>query len=96
MTREHWKKLLPVITAFTNGEDVEFSHHNNIWQKPDEEGLSFFRGVIYRVAPKPRKVWVAEFKDGEIRMALTQDELNNRWTMTDRLATHCIELPPLP
>ena len=61
----------------------------------DEPGFSL-EPSRYRIAPKPRKVWVAEFKDGEIRMALTKDELNNRWTMTDRLATHCIELPPLP
>jgi hypothetical protein len=95
MTREHAKELLPVITAFANGEDVQTLNFRGEWV--DATDLTFHGSKDnYRIAPKPRKVWVAEFKDGEIRMALTKDELNNRWTMTDRLATHCIELPPLP
>jgi hypothetical protein len=95
MTREHAKELLPIITAFANGEDIQSQSQGGDWSMVDEPGFSL-EPSRYRIAPKPRKVWVAEFKDGEIRMALTKDELNNRWTMTDRLATHCIELPPLP
>lgn len=55
MTREHWKELLPIITAFANGEDVElFDEIGNKWGGGEKLAFSEpFRS--YRIKPKPRE-----------------------------------------
>ena len=52
MDRKQAKELLPIITAFANGEAVEFySGFSECWVSGDN--LSFDTGMNYRIKPKP-------------------------------------------
>ena len=97
MTREHAKELLPIITAFANGEDVEYNdggkwiqlNHPSFLDEPSD----------YRIAPKPRKVWVNEYENGDLgnthktgAAAYTESQMCS----LKLVACHEIELPPLP
>ena len=50
MNRERAKELLPVITAFANGETVQF-YNGFIWV--DDGGYLNFYECPYRIKPKP-------------------------------------------
>lgn len=54
MNRTKAKELLPVITAFANGEDVQFQNLcDGIWVH-GEENPSFSHYAQWRIAPKPK------------------------------------------
>jgi len=94
MNREHWKELLPVITAYANGEDVQYSHEGK-W-KSLSHGFDFTeRPSQYRVAPKPRKFWVNDYGRAGVYIYGSKDHAD-RAAANDRIACHEIELPPLP
>ena len=95
MTREHAKELLPIITAFANGEDVQIHTTSEQWLSMEK--LNFEKPLSqYRIKPKPRKVWVIEYDDGELHMATNKDQRDNGFLDSGRIACHEIELPPLP
>jgi hypothetical protein len=93
MNREHWKELLPVITAFANGEDVQVLDGAK-WLTLDSPSF-LDPAAKYRIAPKPRKAWVLEYDDGECHIATNEKELAE-YTLKGRTTCHEIELPPLP
>ena len=93
MTREQAKELLPIITAFANGEDVEIRTTKG-WISLDKPR---FEGAIsdYRIAPKPRKVWANEYADQNI-CVWESKELADAHATSPRIACYELELPPLP
>ena len=93
MTREHAKELLPIITAFANGEDVEFHRLDVGWTTIVSPSFDS-EPANYRIAPKPRKVWVNEYPHGELRMHPSKEAAEER-ASGDRIACHELELPPL-
>lgn len=60
MTPEHAKKILPIITAFANGERVQF-YNGKHWE--DGNDLNFeSRLEEYRIAPKSEDAeWLRKF-----------------------------------
>lgn len=59
MTREEAKQLLPFITAFAEGENIEYfalSPLDPEWR--DNAELGFNPAYKYRIKPKPVKGWV--------------------------------------
>ena len=62
MTREDAKKLLPIIEAFANGENIQIQVSDSKWS--DIESPSFNAGSSYRIKPKPREFWVNEYTKG--------------------------------
>jgi hypothetical protein len=97
MTRKHWKELLPVITAFANGEDVQFD--SGIRWTTVTEATFEAHPQFYRIAPKPRKVWVNEYPGFPASRCfcfhLTKEQADHD-AGNNRIACHEIELPPLP
>ncbi len=56
MTREHAKELLPIITAFANGETIQFRIDNTwITQTADADFDFSLNPSDYRIKPKPRE-----------------------------------------
>jgi hypothetical protein len=100
MTRERAKQLLPIITAFANGEDVQFLTEIGYWTNFGASvRLSFDEDPSrYRITPKPRKVWVNEYSSpsgGTFYGYATKQEADAS-SSQDRIACHEIELPFLP
>ena len=100
MTREHAKAVAPFVIAFGKGEDIEFLSHQGEWEKPDQYGLSFdLKPENYRIAPKPRKVWVNEYTQAcerpNVSLYLSKADADNA-AHESRIACYEIELPPLP
>ena len=95
MNREHWKELLPIITAFANGDDVEeYWMPLEDWQK--EQSPTFERDPSrYRIAPKPRKVWINDYGKEGVSLYLSKEQADEV-SYDHRIACHEIELPPLP
>ena len=97
MTREQAKELLPIITAFANGEDVEIRTTKG-WMSLDKP---HFEGTIsdYRIAPKPRKVWVNEYPGFPLTHSLcfhdTKEQADEE-AGSNRIACYELKLPPLP
>lgn len=97
MTREHAKELLPIITAFANGEEVQYNG-GILWAtvtEPTFEAAS----KDYRIAPKPRKVWVNEYENGDLGnthktgwAAYSESQM----CKLKLVACYELELPPLP
>lgn len=98
MTREHAKELLPIITAFANGEDIQMWEADKWW--PNNEPMFNLPISRYRIAPKPRKVWVNEYpaQYGGDAQLLTHPsrEIADRLATVRRVACYELELPPLP
>ncbi len=97
MNREHWKELLPVITAFANGEKIE-SNFNGEWQELRSAEFNG-RPEYYRIAPKQRKVWVNEYEGdqmGNTYKSKGDADAENVRCSRKRIACHELELPPLP
>lgn len=98
MTREHAKELLPIITAFANGEDVQAYYGAEGWQSKEDHDF-WWQPDRYRIAPKPRKVWVNEYPGFPANCVLcfheTKEQADNDAGF-NRIACHEIELPPLP
>jgi len=102
MTREHAKELLPIITAFANGEDIQYFDSVNGWL-PNSQHPEFSQDPSrYRIAPKPRKVWVNFFMQpgGLITCSYyphdSREQADASHEATNRIACHELELPPLP
>lgn len=53
MTPQRAKELLPVITAFANGEQVEYRTSIGEWESPDAGSVLFCDNLDYRIKPKP-------------------------------------------
>jgi hypothetical protein len=94
MNREHWKELLPIITAFANGEDVQGVDHD-CWMTLNSPSF-LDPASTYRIAPKPRKVWINEYNDGTMLLCDTKEEEAASLNAHRFVACHEIELPPLP
>ena len=60
MNRDRAKELLPIFTAFANGEAVEYKKHSGKCWHVGAHTLSFdAHGCEYRIKPKePREWWV--------------------------------------
>lgn len=61
MIPSQWKELVPIVAAFTNGEEVEeLFHHgpgDDVWMTVSV--CAFSKGPSnYRIKPKPREIWV--------------------------------------
>jgi hypothetical protein len=96
MNREHWKERLPWIQAWCNGETLEYRsrHGRGLW-KVDDEPIFEDDEWEFRIAPKPRKVWINEFPPGDGLVAHRTKEQADACSF-GRIACHEIELPPLP
>ena len=94
MTREHAKELLPIITAFANGEDIEFKVSADQW---NPLGSYNFEGKpkYYRIKPKPRVAFINEYPSGEFSTWPTREIADTNATV-ERIACHRVELPPIP
>jgi hypothetical protein len=94
MKREHVKELLPIIVAFANGEDVQFNNGLGWKSSNDLEFISASKN--YRMAPKPRKVWVNEYPGNNTFYGYLTRQEADECADSSRIACHEIELPPLP
>ena len=71
MDRERAKKLLPIIQAFADGEQIQFRlveddpNFENDWLALPENLLTIMTfpapDYDYRIKPKPREFWMQEF-----------------------------------
>ena len=63
MNRERTKKLLPIIEAFANGEDIQIKASDKwlTW-----ESYSFDSKSEYRIKPNPREWWVNVYDKGSV------------------------------
>ena len=98
MTREYAKELLPIITAFANGDDIQSQSPGGNWSIINEPGFSL-EPSRYRIAPKPRKVWVNEYRPSgnELNVTLFPSRENaDDAALETRIACYELELPPLP
>jgi hypothetical protein len=95
MTREEAKELLPIITAFANGEEVQlYRPSENAWALKDNPDFTALPSD-YRIAPKPRTVWVNEYPNSEF-VTWDSHKTADLQAGVTRIACHEIELPPLP
>lgn len=95
MNRQHWKELLPVIEAFANGEDVETQDSNGYWGEVSPDLNFSMAPARYRIAPKPRTVFINECPNGEF--STWSDRATADLNATgDRIDCHEVQLPPLP
>lgn len=60
MDRNQAKELLPIITAYSKGKEIQIQHIDGTWQ--DAKDLNLGRGLIYRIKPEPK---YRPFKDAE-------------------------------
>lgn len=74
MTRERCKELLPVMTAFADGAEVQVHRSGDVWLTLPEP--TFVDDAVYRVKPKPLEVWVAMAGEPErpVGLAMTYDD----------------------
>jgi hypothetical protein len=69
MNRQHWKELLPFITAFANGERVE-TQEGGGWVKLTEPRFQG-RPETYRIAPRTIRIGAFDVPEpyrGEMKM----------------------------
>lgn len=69
MNREQAKALLPIITAFAEGKEIQFLTSTREWHKDKLENISFqYEPERYRIKPEPLKVWINVFTgdDGKL------------------------------
>lgn len=52
MTREEAKELLPIITAFAEGKEIEYFSDGDRWEYCKTPG--FYAYVKYRIKPEPK------------------------------------------
>lgn len=64
MTREHAKELLPFITAYANGEALQFKDDSGMWVNVTGT-LSFNNPFTsYRIKPRLHERWVVLDEEG--------------------------------
>jgi len=66
MNREKAKELLPIIDAYANGADIQYSvESEGVWR--DDPDFSPFdkdiQNLIYRIKPEPRIWWIYDGND---------------------------------
>jgi len=96
--RQHWKELLQIITAFANGDDVQYRSRiisESKWTNDPDPSFQC-EDLEYRIATKPRKAWLIDYSDGDCRIALTEWERDEHFMQAGRITVREIELPPLP
>ncbi len=94
MTRKHAKELLPIITAFANGEEVQCLHRDK-WESREDHGFTWDANR-YRIVPNPRKIWVNEYKSGNLYVHTTKEDAKDcALGNCEFVACHELELPPL-
>ena len=52
MTREIAKKLLPIIQAFAEGKNIEYSYDGEQWESTDTPSCDC--NIMYRIKPEPK------------------------------------------
>ena len=52
MNKEEAKELLPIIQAFTDGKQIQYSDDGKYWYKT--ENPSFASGTMYSIKPEPK------------------------------------------
>jgi hypothetical protein len=66
MTREAAKELLPIITAFAEGKEIEFRHTSEMWIAITTEPDFHHAPARYRIKPEPPPLierWALVTKD---------------------------------
>jgi hypothetical protein len=63
MTKDQMKRLLPIITAFTEGKKIEWKNRGGQWE-PFEDGIFADNAENFRIVPEPQLVPFT-FKDAE-------------------------------
>jgi hypothetical protein len=95
--RQHWKELLPIITAFANGDDVQYRSRilsESKWTNDPDPSFQC-EDLEYRIVPKPRKVWINDYGKEGVSLYLSKEQADEV-SYDHRIACHEIELPPLP
>ena len=64
MTKEQMKRLLPIITAFTEGKKIEWKNGRGHWE-PFEDGIFADNAENFRIVPEPQLVPFT-FEDAEL------------------------------
>ena len=63
MNREQAKALLPIITAFAEGKEIQFLNRERVWGKETHEDFSFqYEPEWYRIKPEPLKFWINVYR----------------------------------
>ncbi len=57
MNREKAKALLPIITAYAEGKEVQFLNAKNEWEVGNDLGFTY-KADRYRIKPEPLKVCI--------------------------------------
>lgn len=99
MTQERAKELLPVITAFANGDTIQVRLIGWHWEDYPLHGEPDFSNTAWdwRIKPLPRKAWVNEYKGGNLFAHLSREKADREaGDGSSRIACHEIELPTLP
>lgn len=61
MNREHWKSMLPIITAFAEGKRVQFHQDKEVWINLKKNVDFQEHPSNYRIAPEPKlRPWKSE------------------------------------
>lgn len=67
MTREQAKKLLPVITAFANGKQIQMKVSNSLNEWKDFPNLDFHADPsLYRIKLESREFWLVNDRSGKL------------------------------
>ena len=61
MNREHWKKLLPFITAYAEGGTIQLNHHSEGGWKDVVDPCFSADPEQYRIKPEPVVFWGIRF-----------------------------------
>ena len=63
MNREQAKALLPIITAFAEGKEIQFLDSFGKWNYDESTDFGFvYPAERYRIKPEPLKVWITVHK----------------------------------
>jgi hypothetical protein len=89
MNREHWKAMLPIITAFVNGENLQYEDATG-WREINEAGF-LDPSEKYRIAPRIIRIgafdvpepYRGEMKEGQryyyVALGLDDYSCNTSW-----------------
>jgi hypothetical protein len=67
MSLQQAKELLPIITAFGEGKQIQWRHKptaqnpNDDWRDDSTSNLQLLEHLEYRIKPQPREFWVNEY-----------------------------------
>lgn len=92
MTRDEWKERLPLIQAFVEGAEIEVHYPNGLWRTTGESVNFLSTLLTYRIKPKPKDIWVNEYKDFSWAYKSTEDAEHNVGHSALRVAVHYREV----